>query len=198
MRRVVLCATAIVVCAIPSFAAGSTWKIDSAHSSAQFAVRHLMISTVRGTMGPVTGTVNIDEADLAKSSVEASVDVTGLNTREPKRDAHLKSADFFDTEKYPTITFKSKNVTKVSDTKYKVAGDLTIHGVTKEVVLDVAGSPKPVQDPMAKVQKLGGSATTTLNRKDFGITFNSVLEGGGVLIGNDVDVTIDIELIKQP
>jgi polyisoprenoid-binding protein YceI len=197
MRRVVLCAVATIVFLAPSFSAASTWHIDPAHSSAQFAVRHLMISTVRGTLGPVTGTVNLDESDLTKSSVEASVDVKGLDTRQPQRDEHLRSADFFDADKYPTITFKSKRITRLSDTKYQVAGDLTMHGVTKEVVLDVEGSPKPITDPMAKVEKLGGVATTTLNRKEFGIAFNSVMDGGGVVVGDEADVTIDIELVKQ-
>ena len=194
MRRLLLSAVVIVSTGFPCLVGASTWQIDSAHSSAQFAVRHLMVSTVRGTLGPVTGTVNLDEADPTKSSVEASVDANGIDTREPKRDAHLKSPDFFDVAKYPTITFKSKKVTKVSDTKFQVTGDLSMHGVTKEVVLDVEGSPKPFKDPMGNL-KLGGSATTKLNRKDFGIEWNKTMDGGGVVVSDTVDVTIDIELI---
>ena len=182
--------------ATASVATASTWEIDSAHSSAQFAVRHLMVSTVRGTMGKVTGVVNLDESDPTKSSVDASIDVAGIDTREPKRDQHLKSPDFFDVAKYPTITFKSKKVTKVSDTKFQVSGDLTIHGVTKEAALDVEGMPKPFKDPMGNM-KLGGMATTKLNRKDFGIEWNKALDGGGVVLGDDVDVTVDIELVKK-
>jgi polyisoprenoid-binding protein YceI len=197
MRRFVLVAAAIVaVGVLPGLAGASTWEIDPAHTSAQFAVRHLMVSTVRGTLGKVSGTVNLDDADPTKSTVEASVDATTIDTREPKRDAHLKSPDFFDVAKYPMITFKSKKVTKVGDMKFQVAGDLTMHGVTKEVVLDVEGSPTPFTDPMGNV-KLGGSATTKLNRKDFGIEWNKALDGGGVVVGDDVGVTIDIELIKK-
>lgn len=197
MRRFLLSAVVSIALGAPSFASASMWQIDSAHTSAQFAVRHLMVSTVRGTLGKATGTVNLDEADPTKSTVEASIDVNGIDTREPKRDQHLKSPDFFDVEKYPTVTFKSKKVTKVSDTKFKVAGDLTMHGVTKEVVLDVEGTPKPLTDPSGNL-KLGGVATTKVNRKDFGIVWNSAMDGGGVVVGDEVDVTIDIELVKKP
>ncbi|MBP1687987.1 MAG: yceI1 [Deltaproteobacteria bacterium] len=176
-------------------AEASTWKIDPGHTSAQFAVRHLMVSTVRGTIAPVTGTLNLDAADVTKSTVESTIDVNGIDTREPKRDAHLKSPDFFDAAKYPTITFKSKKITKLADTKFQVTGDLTIRGVTREVVLDVDGQPKPVQDPMGNL-RLGASATTKLNRKDFGITWTKVLDGGGVVVGDEVTVTIEVELVK--
>ena len=124
-------------------AVASTWQIDPAHTSAQFAVRHLMVSTVRGQMGKVAGTVTLDENDLTHSSVEATIDANGIDTREPKRDDHLRSPDFLDIAKYPTITFKSTKVEKVADDHYQVSGDLTLHGVTKPVVLDVTGSPKP-------------------------------------------------------
>ena len=194
MRRLLHSAVVIVATGFPYLAGASTWQIDSAHSSAQFAVRHLMVSTVRGTLGPVTGTVNLDEADPTKSSVESSVDTNGIDTREPKRDAHLKSPDFFDVGKYPKITFMSKKVIKVSDTKFQVSGDLSMHGATKEVLLDVEGSPKPFKDPMGNL-KLGGSATTKLNRKDFGIEWNKMMDGGGVVLSDIVEVTIDIELI---
>lgn len=143
MRRFILSAVTLIAVVSPSFAVASMWQIDPAHSSAQFAVRHMMVSTVRGTLGKVTGTVNLDETDPTKSAVEASVDVAGVDTREPKRDEHLKSADFFDVETYPTITFKSKTITGPGETKFEVTGDLTMHGVTKEIVLVVEGSPKP-------------------------------------------------------
>jgi polyisoprenoid-binding protein YceI len=197
MRFIIWALVIVLGGGVPSFAGASMWQVDPAHTSAHFAVRHLMVSTVRGTLGKVTGTVKVDESDLTKSSVDASVDVGGINTGEPKRDTHLKSPDFFDAEKYPTITFKSKSVTKVGDTKFKVTGDLSMHGVTKEVVLDVEGSPKPLKDPMGNT-KLGGVATTKLKRKDFGITWNSAMDGGGVVVGDEVDVTIDIELVQQP
>jgi polyisoprenoid-binding protein YceI len=195
MRRFALAVIAISLLSFPRLAGASTWQIDPAHTSAQFAVRHLMVSTVRGTLGKVTGAVNLDETDPTKSSVEASVDATGIDTREPKRDQHLKSPDFFDVAKYPTISFKSKKVTKVSDTKYQVTGDLTMHGVTKEVVLDVEGSPKPFRDPFGNL-RIGGVATTKLNRQDFGIQWNKSLDGGGVVVGDEVSVTIDVEVIR--
>ena len=196
MRRFLLCTSLLVATGFPSLARASTWQIDPAHTSAQFAVRHLMVSTVRGTLGKVAGTVNLDEADPTKSSIEASIDATTIDTREPKRDAHLKSPDFFDVAKYPIISFKSKKVAKVSDTKFQVTGDLTMHGVTKEVVLDAEGSPQPFKDPMGNL-KLGGAVTTKLNRKDFGIEWNKTMDGGGVVVGDTVDVTIDIELVGQ-
>jgi len=196
MRRLASSVVSTIVIGVPCLAAASMWQIDPVHTSAQFAVRHLMVSTVRGALGKVTGTAKLDDSDLTKSSVEASIDVTGIDTREPKRDEHLKSPDFFDVAKYPTITFKSKKITPVSDSKFQVTGDLTMHGVTKEVVLDVEGSPKPFTDPMGNL-KLGGVANTKLNRKDFGVQWNKAMDGGGVVVGDTVDVTIDVELIKQ-
>ncbi len=180
----------------PGAGLASTWQIDPAHSAAQFAVRHMMVSTVRGEMGKVTGTVNIDEGDVTKSSVEATIDATGINTREPKRDDHLRSPDFLDTAKYPTITFKSTKISKMPDNHYQVAGDLTLHGVTQPIVLDVTGSSTPVKDPMGNT-KLGGSATTRINRQEFGVAWSKSLDGGGVLVGDQVDVTIDLELVQK-
>jgi polyisoprenoid-binding protein YceI len=194
-RWVVWSVTAALVVGLADIAAASRWKIDPAHTSAQFAVRHLMVSTVRGTMAPVTGVVNLDEADVTKSSVESTIDVNGIDTRKPKRDAHLKSPDFFDVARYPTITFKSKKVTRLADSKFQVTGDLTIHGVTREVVLDVDGQPKPFKDHMGNL-RLGGMATTKLNRRDFGINWNKVLDGGGLVVGDEVGITIDVELVQ--
>lgn len=196
MQRLARLILTAAVLAAPTGALASTWQIDPAHTSAQFAVRHLMVSTVRGQMGKVSGVVTLDDTDLTKSSVEASIDVNGIDTREPKRDDHLRSADFLDVAKYPTITFKSTKVEKVADDHYKVTGDLTLRGVTKSVVLDVTGSPKPLQDPMGNV-KVGGSATTRINRQDFGVSWSKSLDGGGVVVGDDVDITIDVELVKK-
>lgn len=176
--------------------AAEVWEIDPAHTSAQFAIRHLMISTVRGDFGKVSGTAHVDTQDITKSSVEATIEAASINTRNEKRDAHLRNADFLDVEKYPTITFTSKRVEKLSDTRYKVIGDLTLRGVTREVVLDVQGSPVPIKDPRGNL-RVGGQATTTINRADFGITYNSPLETGGVVIGEEVAVTIDIEMVKK-
>ena len=142
------------------------------------------------------GTFTLDEQDLTKSTVEATIDATSINTRVEKRDADLKSQNFFDVEKYPTLTFKSKKFETVGEGKFKVTGDLTMHGVTKEVVLNVEGTTKPVTDPMGKM-RIGGLVTTKINRKDFGLTYNKVLETGGMLVGDDVDITIDVELTQK-
>jgi polyisoprenoid-binding protein YceI len=193
-RYVVALISIIGILAGPARA--TVWEIDPAHTSAQFAIRHLMISTVRGTMGPVTGTANINDADLTQSSVQATIDVSGIDTRDAKRDEHLKSPDFFDVAKYPTITFTSTKVEKVADGTYKVTGKLTIKGTAKEVVLDLQGSPTPLKDPFGNV-KLGGTAHTKINRQDFGVSWSKALEGGGLVVGDEVDITIDIELTQK-
>lgn len=174
----------------------ATFDIDPAHTSAQFAVKHLVVSTVRGTLGKVTGTVSLDESDPSKSSVEATIDAQAIDTREAKRDEHLRSPDFLDTAKYPTITFKSKKVAAAGADKYLVTGDLTIKGVTKETVLEVEGSPKPFTDPFGNT-KLGGVAHAKINRKDFGVNWSKTMDGGGLVVGDQVDITIDIELVKK-
>ena len=196
MRRIVHLGALILLLAGPAVAGTTTWQIDPDHTSAQFAIKHLMVSTVRGTMGPVTGTVTIDDGDITKSSVTASVDAKGIDTRNQKRDDDLRSPNFLDVVKYPSLTFTSKKVEKVADGSYKVSGDLTLRGVTREVVLAIEGSPTPMQDPFGNT-KLGGSATTRINRKDFGVNWNKSLDGGGLVVGDDVDITIDIELIKK-
>ncbi|HSP97943.1 MAG TPA: YceI family protein [Candidatus Dormibacteraeota bacterium] len=196
MRRIVHLGALILLLAGPAVAGTTTWQIDPDHTSAQFAIKHLMVSTVRGTMGPVTGTVTIDDGDITKSSVTASVDAKGIDTRNQKRDDDLRSPNFLDVAKYPSLTFTSKKVEKVADGSYKVTGDLTLRGVTREVVLAVEGAPTPMQDPFGNT-KLGGSATTRINRKDFGVNWNKSLDGGGLVVGDDVDITIDIELIKK-
>ena len=196
MRRFVLTAFIVLTLQATVCAETSVWEIDPAHSSTQFAVRHLMVSTVRGEFGKVRGTVTLDESDPTKSVIEATIDTGSINTRVEKRDAHLKGPDFFDVEKYPTITFKSKTIETAGEGKFAVSGDLTMHGVTKEVVLDVMGTTTPVKDPAGKM-RLGGSATTTINRKDFGFSYNKVLETGGLLVGDEVNITIDVELTKN-
>lgn len=196
MPRVFFSALALVVAIAPLFAHASTWDIDPAHTSVQFAVRHLMVSKVRGNFSKVTGVVHVDEQDLSRSSVEATIDATTIHTGVSKRDEHLRGPDFFDVAQYPTLTFKSKRVEQVGEGKFQVTGDLTLHGVTKEVVLNVEGSPTPVKDPRGNI-KMGGQATTTINRKDFGITWNAPLEAGGVVVGEEVEIIIDIELNKK-
>lgn len=173
----------------------STWLIDPAHSSANFSVKHMMIAKVHGGFEKVSGTLQYDPSDITQASIEASIDAASINTREAQRDGHLKSADFFDVEKYPTLNFKSKKVEKDGE-DLKVTGDLTIHGVTKEVVLEVEGPTAEMKDPYGNI-KIGISATTKIKRKDFGLTWNAALEAGGVLVGDDVAISLDIQFAKK-
>jgi polyisoprenoid-binding protein YceI len=196
MFRREIATTAAVVLSTAFSASASTWTIDPAHTSVQFAVRHLMISSVKGTLGKVSGVVTIDEGDITKSTVEATVDAAGIDTREPKRDEHLRNPDFLDVARFPTITFKSTQVRKILDDEYEVAGNLTIRGVTKPVTLYVRGTPAELNDPFGNV-KLGGVVNAKLNRQDFGMSWNKALDAGGVVMGNEVGVTIDVELIKK-
>jgi len=170
-----------------------TWQIDEAHSSAQFAVRHMMVSTVRGSFGKVTGTVKFDAKNLEASSVEAAVDVQSIDTRQAKRDEHLKSPDFFDVAKYPSMTFKSTKITAAGAGQYKMTGALTIHGVTKTVTFDVEGPAPAVADGRGG-KKSGATATAKINRSDFGLTWNRAIEAGGVAVSDEVTLTIDIQL----
>jgi polyisoprenoid-binding protein YceI len=197
MKNLLKSAIAVAVLAAPSLALGSTWEIDTAHASANFSIRHLMVSNVKGTFGKVTGTINLDDKDITKSTVEATIDVNTLSTANEQRDAHLKSPDFFDVAKFPTMTFKSKKVEKAGEGKLKVTGDLTIHGVTKPVTLDVVGPAKEAKNPFSGAMHSGVSATTKFNRKDFGLTWNKAVESGGVMVGEEVDVSLDLELIKK-
>jgi polyisoprenoid-binding protein YceI len=186
--RIALAAGLAAVLSLSAAAATSTWQIDPAHSSAQFAVKHLMISTVRGAFTSVKGSIQLDDKDITKSSVEVTIDVNSVDTRQPDRDKDLKSDHFFDADHFPTITFKSKKVEQVSPGKLKVTGDLTIRGATKEVVLDVDGPTPPVKDPWGN-QRIGVSATSKITRQDFGITY------GPGMIGDEISITIDAEMI---
>ncbi len=171
-----------------------TYEIDPTHSSVHFSVRHMMVSNVRGEFAKVTGTIRFDAENPAASTVEATIDASSINTRDPQRDGHLKSADFLDVEKFPTLTFRSKQV-EPHPGGGLVKGDLTIHGVTREITLDVEGPAPEVKDPWGKL-RIGGSATTKLNRKDFGMTWSSALETGGVMVGDEVKITIDVEAVR--
>ena len=171
------------------------WQIDPAHSAAHFSVRHLMISNVRGEFGKVAGSVEIDPSDPTKSTVEVTVDVSSINTREPQRDEHLRSADFLDVANHPTITFRSKKITPSGPDHFKMTGDLTIRGVTREVTFDVDGPGPAVKDPWGNV-RTGVSATAKINRKDFGLVWNALTEAGGVVVGDEVSITFDAELIQ--
>jgi len=181
---------------MPAAAANSTWQIDPQHSSAQFAVRHLGLSTVRGAFNKLSGAVLLDDQDITKSSVEVTIDVGTVDTREPDRDKDLRSERFFDVAHFPTMTFKSKKVEQVAPAKLRVTGDLTIRGTTKEVVLDVDGPTAPVKDPWGN-QRVAVTATTKVNRQDFGVKWNAKLDNGGVVVGDDVNITIDAELVQK-
>lgn len=170
------------------------YKIDSSHSKAQFSVKHLMVSNVRGEFSKMTGTVFFDEKNPAATKIDATIDAATINTSEPKRDDHLRSPDFFDTAKFPTLTFKSKSAKKSAD-GLEVTGDLTMHGVTKEVVLHVEGPTPEMKDPWGN-QRRGATATAKLKRSDFGLTWNKALETGGLMVGDEIGITIDVEATK--
>jgi polyisoprenoid-binding protein YceI len=181
----------------PSAAAAPiTYAIDPAHSTVDFRVRHMMIANVRGEFSGVSGTVIFDPANPANSKIEASIDASTIATREAQRDQHLKSADFLDVEHFPKLTFVSKRTAPAGDGAWKVTGDLTIHGVTKEVTLDVEGPTPEGRDPWGNV-KAGASATTKINRKDFGLVWNAALETGGVLVGEEVSIQMELELLRK-
>ena len=192
VRRLIIAAA--LALSAPALAA--TWQIDPAHSNVSFSVRHMMVSNVRGEFTKVSGTVEGDEKTPTQAVINATIDATSINTREAKRDDHLKSADFLDVAKYPTITFKSKRIEPSGTGQFKVTGDLTLHGVTKEVVLDVSDVTAPIKDPMGKT-RAGAQATTKIDRKDFGINWSKTMDGGGLLVGNDVDIRIDVEATTQ-
>jgi polyisoprenoid-binding protein YceI len=175
--------------------ATTTWNIDPVHSVAEFKVKHMMISNVKGQFTAVKGVLTLDETALTSSHIEASVDAASINTRDPDRDTHLKSADFFDVEKFPTLSFKSTSISRVRDGEVAVAGDLTVHGVTRNVVFSVEGLTAPAKDPWGNT-RIGLSATTKINRKDFGLTWNAALETGGILVGDEVTITLDVQLVK--
>jgi polyisoprenoid-binding protein YceI len=174
----------------------STWKIDDAHTEAGFSVRHMMVSNTKGRIGGVEGTVVLDDKDVTKSTVEVSLDVKTINTNEPKRDDHLRSPDFFDVQKYPKMTFVSTKVEKVDANNLKVTGKLTIKDKTNVVVLKVEGPTAAHKDPWGNIRR-GISATTEINRKDYGLTWNKALETGGVVVGDQVKISIDAELMEQ-
>jgi polyisoprenoid-binding protein YceI len=186
--------TAIAVLALSVPAVASTWKADPAHSTATFAAKHLMVTTVRGTLGPITSTLTLDDKDITKSKVETSIDVTKLNSGVEKRDTHLKGPDFFDVTKFPNVTFKSKKIEKAGD-KYKVTGDLTIKDKTKEIVLDATITPE-VANPFSKLGTRGVAATGVINREDFGLTWN-VPVGDGVLVSKEITIELEVEFVKD-
>ena len=188
--------TAILAFSALAHAQPVSWHIDPMHSLAEFSVKHMMISTVRGQFGGVKGTIVYDPKNPASSTVEATIDCTTVNTGEPKRDADLKSAEFFDIAHYPTMKFKSTKVEVAGAGELKVTGTLTINAVTKTVILKVDGPNGPIKDTQGR-EKLGLNASTKVSRKEFGILYNPIMETGGVAVSDEVQINLDIELIRN-
>jgi len=186
----------VLVIAAPLAASADTWQIDPVHTTVGFSVRHMMISNVRGQFTKVAGTITAKDSDPASVKVEATIDTSSIDTRSADRDADLKSANFLDVAKYPTMTFKSKKIEPAGTGKWKMVGDLTLHGVTKEVTLEVEGPTAPIKDPYGNT-RAGASATTKINRKDFGLAWNKALEAGGAVVGDEVTVSIDVEAVEK-
>jgi polyisoprenoid-binding protein YceI len=182
---------------LPAAAKTTTYQIDPRHSNAEFGVTHLMISTVRGEFHGVTGTIVVDDENIANSSVNVTIDATTVDTREPDRDKHLKSDAFFDVAKYPTMTFKSTSVEKNADGTLKITGELTIRGVTHTVVLNSTAPKAPIKDPWG-LQRSAVAATTKINRQEFGVSWNQNLDAGGVVVGAEVNITLDVEMVIPP
>lgn len=173
----------------------SVWTIDPAHTVAEFKVKHMMISNVKGRFAGIAGELVLDEADVAKSRVIATLDAASINTGDAQRDAHLKSADFLDVDNFPTLSFGSSRITQRGDGVLEVEGELTIHGVTKRAVFTVEGPSAPSKDPWGK-HRIGIFATARINRKDFGLTWNAALETGGILVGDEVTISLDVQFVQ--
>jgi polyisoprenoid-binding protein YceI len=173
----------------------TNWTLDATHSNVEFSVRHLMIATARGRFSGVTGAVVLDEENPAQSSIDVTIDASTVDTREPQRDTHLRSADFFDAEHYPVIVFNSRKVERLSEERYRAIGQLTIRGVSRPVVLDITAEGR-TKDPWGH-ERAGFSATAKIKRSDFGLTWNQILEAGGVAVGDEVRISVDAELVKQ-
>ena len=192
MKKILL---PVILCFFPLLAFSADYSIDPNHSSAQFTVRHLMVSNVKGAFSKVTGTISFDPNNLAASSVDANIDVSTVDTRQPQRDADLRSTNFFDVAKYPAITFKSTQFYREGN-QLKVKGDLTMHGVTKPVVLDVDGPSPEVKDPWGN-QRVGASISTKINRHDWGLNYSKTMETGGVVVGDEITISIDLEAVRK-
>lgn len=197
MQTLKFFAMSLLLLVTPAVASAATWTINPDHSSIQFQVRYMSVVNVKGSFDKFQGTVKLDEKNLAKSSVNIAIESVSINTGVEKRDEHLRTDDFFDCPKYPNITFESKKIVPAGKGKLKVTGDLTMLGVTKEVVLDVTGPTPEIKDPWGNFRR-GATARTTINRKDFGMTWNKVLDTGGIMVGDQVTVIMEIELVKRP
>jgi polyisoprenoid-binding protein YceI len=188
----------LALAALASSAAAqvSAWQIDPNHSAAQFTVRHMMISNVTGSFQKMSGTVQYDPADISKTVVEVTIDAASVDTRNDGRDKDLRSPNFFDVDKFPNLTFKSMHAAAAGPGKIRLTGDLTIHGVTKQVTFDVDGPTPPIKDARGNLH-MGASAATVINRKDFGLMWNNMVEGVGAIVSDNVTITLDVELVKR-
>lgn len=195
MRRLTTLTLLTLLVSVPALA--QTWQIDPAHSRAQFTVRHLGISNIRGDFGRVTGTATFDGKDVTKANINATIDVNSLTTRVEARDNHLKTADFFDAPNHPTMTFVSTAIAPAGDGAYRMTGTLTLRGVTKPVTFELASPSGPVTDPNSGSVRMGAAATGSINRKDFGMNYHQVLEGGILGVGDTVHIQLDVELIRE-
>jgi polyisoprenoid-binding protein YceI len=196
MKRFASVSLLVLALLTPLASPAATYEIDPAHTGVQFSVRHMMISNVRGEFTKLSGKVVGDQSNPTATTVEATIDAASIDTRNAKRDEDLKSPNFLDVAKFPTITFKSTKVEKAGGDAWKLTGDLTLHGVTKPVVLDVTNLTAPMKDPWGNT-RVGAQATTKINRQDFGVSFNKTLDGGGVLVGDEIAITIDVEVTQK-
>ena len=196
MKRTFAATIALFILILPAIASASTWTIDPEHSYVGFKVRHLMVSNVKGSFTTFDGTVDLDDKDVAKSKVVVNIDANSIDTNVQKRDDHLRSADFLDVAKYPAMTFTSKKIAQSGKDRLAITGDLTLRGVTREVVLDTETLAPESKDPWGNIRR-GTTATTTINRKDFGLSWNAALETGGVVVGDEVAIVLEIEMIRK-
>jgi polyisoprenoid-binding protein YceI len=186
-----------LILATPVFTFAATWEMDPAHSNFQFKIRHLTVSNVKGDFNKFRGLVMIDDQKITQLKAEISIDAASVNTGHGQRDEHLRGPDFFDVTRYPAITFVSKKVIKAEPGRLKVVGDLTLHGVTREITVDVEGPTPEVKDPSGNFRR-GATATAKINRRDFGLTWNKVLDAGGLVVGDEVNIYVEVELLRKP
>jgi polyisoprenoid-binding protein YceI len=196
MKRSILPMVAVCFLIMPVLISAATWQIDPDHSSFQFKVRHMTVSNVKGDFNKARGTVTIDENDVNNLRIEVTIDPASVNTDHAKRDEHLRGEDFFHVAKYPTITFVSSRVTRMDANRLKVIGDLTIRGITKEISVDVEGPTPEIRDPGGNMRR-GATGMAKINRKDFGMLWNRVLDNGGLVVGDEVNIAIEVELVKR-
>jgi polyisoprenoid-binding protein YceI len=196
MNRYITPMMALFFLVVPILSDAATWQMDPAHSSFQFKIRHLTVSNVKGDFSKFQGIAIIDDQNITQLKVEVAIDAASVNTGHAQRDEHLRGSDFFDITKYPTITFVSKKVIKTDANRFKVIGDLTLRGVTREITVDVEGPTPEVKDPWGNFRR-GATGSTKINRRDFGITWNKVLDTGGLVVGDEVNITIEVELVRK-